>query len=750
MTDAQLICDFLRAHQLVCEINCVQTLEAYQRELSTGGYDVILSDFTLPSFDGLSALQMAAQASPDVPFIFVSGTIGEDKAVESLKNGAVDYVLKGYLSRLPAAVRRAVRDARERVERQRIEEELRQRNELFRQITENVDDLIAVLDLQGRRIFNSPSYCHLLSDPEALVGTDSFAQVHPEDRERIRKLFADTVATGRGHRAEYRFLRPDGSTRQVESQGSVIRDRDGRITNVVVVSRDVTDREHTQQLIREQAALLDQAPDAIFVRDLALKITYWNKGAERLYGWTSTEAIGRRAHELLGKPGSHDSPEAWQALFEHGDWIGELSQVTQTGREIIVSAHRTLLRDSSGNPVAIFSINTDITEKKQFEAQFLRSQRLENIGALAGGIAHDLNNVLAPVMMLTDLLREELKDENSRRMLDTVRASARRGSDLVKQILQFARGSGDEPFTLHLKHVIKETGALVRETFPRSIRLSIQIDEDLRLVSGDATKLHQVLLNLCLNARDAMPEGGQLAIKAANILLDRKVFPTQPQPISGAFVLLAVSDTGTGIPTHLLDRIFQPFFTTKTHNTGSGLGLSTVANIVRAHSGFIEVFSELEKGTTFEIYLPAAAEMEAVALSSPPKPPPVGRGEWVLLVDDERAILRMTNALLEACQYHVLSAQNGADALALFQQHKHIIDVVVTDLMMPIMDGPEFIQEIRRSSPEMKIIGMSGLAAENKLAEAVESNVQFLLRKPYTAAEMLVALRQTLSPSIDE
>src|SRR2546421_9257611 len=348
--DTELVKVMLERERVNCTIKRVETREAFQTELESGRFDLIISDFALPSFNGLSALESARQKCPDIPFIFVSGSMGEDAAVNSLKEGAVDYVLKERLSGLPASVLRAMRDARDRAERRRIEEELERRNELFRQITENVDDLIVVLDLEGKRLFNSPSYRRLLGDPDALIGTDAFAEVHPEDRDRIKRLFRETVTTGEGQRTEYRFLLNNGMIRFIESQGSVIRDAGGKVAQVVVVSRDVT-------------------------------------------------------------------------------------------------------------------------ERKQIEAQLFRAQRMENIGALAGGIAHDLNNVLGPILMVGDLLRDELASEESKKMLDTATASAQRGAEMVKQILSFARGVGGERGLLQVGHLVKEMDKLARDTFPKSIRI---------------------------------------------------------------------------------------------------------------------------------------------------------------------------------------------------------------------------------------------------------------------------------------
>ena len=869
-TDAILIRSVLQSAGIDCAIERVETRSDFEAGLEQGRFDLIISDYTLPGFNGMSALEIARRKSPDVPFIFVSGTIGEEVAVDSLKQGASDYVLKDRLSRLVASVQRALREGQERAERQRIGEELRHRNELFRQISENVDDLIVVLDTDGNRLYSSRSYLRLVGDSHLPATGDFFAEIHPEDRARIRGAFEKTVALGLGLRAEYRFLLRDGGIRAIESQASVVRDAEGRVQNVVVVARDVTDRKVAEQAlaaaetkfrtlveqsivgiyivqegkllyvnprmaemfgfapeemisspwldfvvdadrclalenfrqrldgaavsapfllrmrrrdgsvmhaevhgglteyngraaiigtllditerkqaemkVREQAALLDNATDAIFVRDLDQRITYWNKGAERVYGWNAREALGTPA-ELLYKEDSPQRPEILKVVLQKGEWVGELRQVTRTGRDIVVESRRTLLRDTDGNPTAILNINTDITEQKQIEAQLLRAQRLENIGVLAGGIAHDLNNVLGPILVVGHLLRDKLPNEENRRMLDTATASARRGAEMVKQILSFARGVAGERVLLQAKHLVNEMVKLIKETFPRSIHVTMKICDGLRPIVGDATQLHQVLLNLCINARDAMPDGGVLSIEADNTMLEGVKTSMQEQPMSGPHVVLRVSDSGTGIPADLLDRIFDPFFTTKEADQGTGLGLSTVMSIVKSHGGFLEVSSQVGRGTTFKVYLPAGAPSETDTARRKPAAPPAGRGELILLVEDELAILEITKELLESFNYRVVTASDGAEAVTLYRQRKGEIDIVVTDLMMPIMDGPALIRALRHLDPKARVIAVSGLGSQTQLADIGNLNVQAFLTKPYTTEVLMTALRQALTLS---
>ncbi|HEX4644786.1 MAG TPA: ATP-binding protein, partial [Verrucomicrobiae bacterium] len=363
--------------------------------------------------------------------------------------------------------------------------------------------------------------------------------------------------------------------------------------------------------------------------------------------------------------------------------------------------------------------------------------------ALAGGIAHDLNNALTPVLMAAKLLRGEIATEDGRKLLDTMHSSARRGVEMVNQILSFARGVGGEHSVLQVAHLIHEMLKLAKDTFPRSIQIQSHVPRDLSPVMGNATQLHQVLMNLCVNARDAMPDGGRLTIEAANVTLDEAAARARQQP-PGAYVLITISDSGHGMPAEVLNKIFEPFFTTKPLGKGTGLGLSTAMGIIKTHDGFVVVSSEVDKGSTFRVYLPARHGVEVSSGHSPPEPPR-GRGELILLVDDEISILEVTKAALEAFNYRVLLARDGTEAVALYLRHKPEIHAVITDMMMPRMNGPAAIHALKTIDPAVKIIGVSGLGPESPLASEGKSRAEAFLKKPFTTEELLTALHALLT-----
>ena len=397
--------------------------------------------------------------------------------------------------------------------------------------------------------------------------------------------------------------------------------------------------------------------------------------------------------------------------------------------------------DSAGRPVSIFGVMRDVSEKKNFEAEVYRTQRLESIGALASGIAHDLNNVLAPILMALHTLQQRFTDENSQRWLSLIYKSAQRGRDLIEQMISFAKGASGERTPLQLDQIVGDLSKILRETLPRDIELDVRMADNLWGLTGDVTQIHQVLMNLCINARDAMPQGGRLTILAENITLEEN---EKSDIGDGRYLHITVADTGSGIPPQIIDRIFDPFFTTKEKGKGSGLGLSTVLGIVRGHAGFVKVQSKLSQGSEFHIYLPARESTLPNAKEPKTLEPLAGHGELILLIDDEPDICEVAKHTLESCGYRVLATFDGQKAIEIFQQYQNEIEVVLTDMMMPNMDGPAVIRELKSLNPDVKVIATSGIRSTGKLSEAVQAGINFFLPKPYTADKLLATLADVL------
>jgi len=521
----------------------------------------------------------------------------------------------------------------------------------------------------------------------------------------------------------------------------------GDLLYFVGLQTDVSERKQSEASLQKQAQLLELAHDAIVVRDFDDRITFWNQGAEKTYGWQREQVIGAHSHTFLHTQFPKPLATIQAELLAHGHWEGELVHTRQDGQPRTVTSHWALQRDLDGKPIAVLEINTDITEKKVLEAQFLRAQRMESIGTLAGGIAHDLNNVLTPILSSAQLLlMRAIADEHKQtQLLETIEASARRGGALIKQVLSFARGVEGERTALQIRHLITEIRTIAQETFPKSIDIRADAVHDLWLTSGDATQLHQVLMNLCVNARDAMPDGGTLTLTARNLQIDEQYARMNLDAKVGSYIVVTVADKGTGISPEQLDRIFEPFFTTKEPGRGTGLGLSTVLAIVKSHGGFIEVSSRVREGTQFRVYLPAVNADELVPVEEEELQP--AQGELILVVDDEAAIRESNKASLEAYNYRVLTASDGIEAIALYAQHKEDIRLVLVDLMMPSMDGPTTIRTLKKINPQVKIVAVSGLLSSSHLPPMVGAELQAFLAKPYTAKDLVKCLNTALLSS---
>jgi PAS domain S-box-containing protein len=628
---------------------------------------------------------------------------------------------------------------------------LRQSEERARKLVELCPEAIFIHRAGSIVYVNQVGLALFGGRPVDLLGRSPFELIPPEQRAAARERIHSLLLNGKpAPLLEGRIVRVDGKMVDVESVAVPFLDQGEPA--ILVVLRDVTERNRalaelrqTQERLREQAALLDQVHDAILVVDPEDSILSWNQGAQRVYGWTQAEALGKKAGELLGTGQPADIGAIRQEILERGEWIGELAQRTRDGRLIVVASHWTLLGEDRWYASCVL-INIDITEKKKLEAHSLRAQRLESIGTLAGGIAHDLNNALTPVLMALKLLQRNRPEADRQTLLATALASVERGAEMVRHLLGFARGSEGERERVELPAVLAEVRALLEHTLPKSIALQFRVAPKLWAVTGDSTQLSQVLMNLAVNARDAMPQGGQLLIEASDVFLDETFTRTQPQARPGPHVCLRVTDTGTGIPPELLDRIFDPFFTTKEQGKGTGLGLSTVLGIVRGHGGFVNVYSEVGRGTQIAAYLPAQ-EVPASATPAPARLDlPPAQGELILLVDDEPLILLAARAMLEVSGYRTLTAGSGAEAVRHLEQHGEQVRAVLLDMMMPQMDGRATLRALRALQPQVRVVATSGLATPDRVAEVLADGANAFLQKPYTEEQLLHSLASVLAP----
>jgi two-component system cell cycle sensor histidine kinase/response regulator CckA len=910
--DAALVRALLHAEWPQCEIVVVSTKPDFTRELAHGGYDLILSDFALPQFDGGEALQMVLRHKAHPPFIFVSGNIGEDRAIEAVQAGADDYVLKDRARRLITVIPRALR---ERDERQRLRASERDRERLAA-ILEHTPDFVGLAAPDGGVLFLNRAGRKLLGLldgplPEGFSLWDS----HP--KELARRLLAEilplaaksgtwsgeSVITNRSGTiipVSQAIIAHRGSGASVEYFSTVMRDLTARKQSEALVNgqnqilemiaggepledtldalvhfiegqseamicsilaltedgqhlrhraaprlpasfvavidgqrvgprtgscgtavhrrtavfvedissdplwedyRDVAmshglracwstpifdvrhrmlgtfaayqkspggpseyqrrlidvgthiaaiclSRHETERQLRAQADILSKASDAIMVTDFSGRITFWNPSAARTYGWSAAEAVGRLDYELFsaGQPSAGEASRI--AVERNKEWRGELTVTDRSGGRLIMDTRVTLILDDAGRPQGRLSIATDVTEKKRIEEQIFRAQRLESLGMLSAGIAHDLNNILAPILLAAPMLRDHVSDPNDVRMIDTLEKSAERGAALVRQILGFAQGADGDRRLMQVKHLLQDIACFIEETFPKSIRLVSEIPSDLWPIEGNPTHLHQVLLNLCVNARDAMPDGGTLRLRAENRRLDdaasREIEGSRP----GDFLVLHVQDSGTGISPAILNRMWEPFFTTKGTGKGTGLGLSTVRGIVQNNAGFVEVASSKNQGTTFRIYLPGVVSDPGGGVRETKSSPlSRGTGELILVVDDEAEIRNISATILTQHGFRVLTAADGAEAISTFAPRVQDISLVITDLGMPNLGGAALAEVIHRLNPQVKILAVSGLREQTRETAGDHPFIHAFLIKPFRPEALLRTVQSLLESS---
>jgi PAS domain S-box-containing protein len=511
--------------------------------------------------------------------------------------------------------------------------------------------------------------------------------------------------------------------------------------------RDITARKLAERQLREQNEILSNSHEGVMIVNLANEVSLWNEAAAEIFGWTAAEAQGRSFEQLLGLEDLALVTMIGSAVERTGFWNGELSCHARDGRKLTADCRITLVRDETDQPRARLCYLADITEKKALELNFLRMQRLDAIGTLSGGIAHDLNNILSPVLMAGGLLRDRMTDPQDRELMVLIDNSARRGAAVIRQLLTFSRGIEGKRVSLQVRHLVREIAVIVRETFPRDIKLMEDSAKDLWPVEADATQLHQVLLNLCVNARDAMPAGGILKIDATNVQLKKgdPLFGTALH--DGPHVMITVSDTGQGIPREIIERVFEPFFTTKALGVGTGLGLSTALGIIRSHGGHIRVYSEPGHGAVFKVYLPADPAVASVAKQGTVPHTEDGHGETILVVDDEPSIVSAVKICLETHGYRVLTADDGPAAIRVFTAHRSEIRVVITDVMMPEMDGLKLARALRQIDGEIRVIASSGLDPAAVPAELAAGFIADFLNKPYDQQMLCAAVHRQVNAS---
>ncbi|MBA4147447.1 MAG: response regulator [Verrucomicrobia bacterium] len=729
--DAELMQRELRKAQLPFCARRVETREDFLRALQEFQPDIILSDFSMPQFTALEALRLLHASPYDVPFILVTGSQSEEVAVECMKEGVDDYILKTSLIRLPSAVGNALRKKEAERQKERASDALRQSEEHFRSLIENALDIIAVLNVDGTIRYASPSVKVLGYRPEELISKSLIGFVSPDDAQGTSNIFYQ-ILTEAGHVRKFEFLfrHRDGSWRVLEAIGKSIHAHTENL-GLVINARDVTERKEAETAIEKLAVFPRLNPNPIFELSSESRLNYFNQAAADMA-------------TLLGKV--HPSeilPSDTGAIAQECLATGKsnLRRETTVGNRILSWSFFPII------PLQVVHCYAmDITERVHLETQLRQSQKMESIGQLAAGVAHDFNNILTLVQGYAGLLLAEpdLTPEMTE-SLQQISTASERAANLTRQLLVFSRKQMMQTQELDLNEVINTVAGLLRRLLREDVTLHFHYAPELPRIQADSGMIEQILMNLVVNARDAMPRGGRISVGTSTVQINEEHVRANPEARVGKYVCLRVSDVGAGIPQKLLTRIFEPFFTTKEVGKGTGLGLATVYGIVKQHQGWIEVLSQMDEGTTFHIFLPAMAQASVPEQPAPTPEKISGGSEKILIVEDEPDLRALVREILKHYGYEVLEAGSGPEALPIWQKHADEIDLLLTDLVMPgNMTGRELADNLLKQRPELKVIYTSGYSVETLGKDlSMKRGINFL-PKPYQPITLVKMVRDCL------
>ena len=742
----------------------VETPAAMHYALQQETWDVVLADWNLPEFSALFALEILKSQGLDLPFIIVSGTIGEEATTSAMKAGAHDFVGKEHLGRLVLTIEREVREAADRQAYRKAEVALAASEERLQLVGRATNDAVRDWDLSTNGIWWNEGFSSLFGyqaqDIEA--GVESwYSRLHPDDKDRVIASCYAAINGGAMTWSEgYRFRRADGTYAEVLDRGYIVRNVRAQALRLIGAITDLTAIRKAHAALQDSEArvrtVLESAPDAIIGMDENGTITDWNPRAETMFGWRRDEALGRPLAETIIPPDQRETHHSGLRRFTEtgeGPMLNRRRETTawrRDGAEFPVELSIVPLKEGAAHRFYWFVV--DITERKQAEEklrqtedQLRQAQKMEAVGQLAGGVAHDFNNLLTVITGYTDLLMSNLPaDAPTLADLEEIRNAAERAAWLTRQLLAFSRRQILAPQVLDLNSLIGNFEKILRRLIGEDVVLKTELAPALARIKADPGQIEQIIMNLAVNARDAMPTGGRLTIETDTVLLDesypRKAVGVPP----GLYVLLAVSDTGCGIDAETQKRIFEPFFTTKEAGKGTGLGLSTVYGIVKQSNGFIWVYSELDRGTTFKIYLPAVDEdVQTAETESRPVQQRTGV-ETILLVEDAAPLRALTNKVLELSGYTVLAAGNLDEALKVAEARDWTIHLLLTDVIMPGGSGPDVADRLKERCPDLKILYMSGYTGTTMAHQGILRSGSPLLQKPYSPDALLQKVREVL------
>lgn len=753
--DVDLCLRHLRKSGVNFEADYVATRDELAERLQKQHVDIVLSDYRMGSWTGLDALAIVKQIQPDVPLILMTGTLGDELAVESIKAGVTDYILKGQLARLPMALRRAQEERTLRQAEARALTALRESEQHYRTLVQNAPEAIVVVDVERDVLVDcndNASKLFRLTREQLLERSlvDLSPSVQPDGRgsavaiaEKIDLAMDGVVphfewayrsSTGTDIPCEVHFVRLSSSSKHGLVRGSIL---------------DITDRKVAEAALRASEAryrsLVNNATYGIYWVNFDGTFLFANPALVKMLGYDSIEEVLalRDTTRLFYDAPARDAVRAH--FFESGRVDATVEWKRKDGKTIHVRLNGREVLEPETCQKCIEIIVEDITERRALEKQLANSQKFEAIGQLAGGIAHDFNNMIGAILGWADMGIEETESGSRlHRHFEKVHQQGERAAALTRQLLAFARRQILEPRNIDLNNTVVETLNLLEKVLGSNIEIRANLASDLSVIRADPVQMEQVVMNLCINARDAMPSGGSLIIDTSDITVDERFCAMQPLAHPGTYALLAVTDSGIGMDAATLDRIFEPFFTTKEVGKGTGLGLATIYGIVRQHNGFVQVYSEPGLGSTFRVYLPAANV--AVEASRAADIPQEVRGgtETLLVAEDHEGLRQLAVETLSTLGYNVLVANDGEQALAEFQRSRSSISLVLLDVVMPKLSGPEVYERISAEAPGFPVIFATGYSADLSLLKKAQANGLPIVQKPYVTRDLARKIRETL------
>jgi two-component system cell cycle sensor histidine kinase/response regulator CckA len=719
-----------------CRLVRAATGNDFLDHLEREKFSVVISNYPFPHCGDDSPLYLVKQRWPQIVFIVFTRMITAEKAIQLLNSGVTDILLPPRHSELASVIAEGLNKLEDHRSHQMTQHSLRENTQKFRALAESLPSPVFVYK-DSQVLFANKAAQNLTGySSEELAKRNFFELIASEHRE-IASSRRGSVPV----RSEIKISRKDHSERWLDFITQPF-EFDGAATSLAT-ALDISERKQERDKLQQQATLLEMMHDAVAIATLEGKLQYFNKASDELFGW-SQETIGKSVQEALRPANPQKVKEAWDKIFSEGKWTGQLEVAGVGGGQKIVIDSRWNIINAPGQPKSVLLVNTDVSESKIIEAQSARADRMQAIGTLAGGLSHDLNNTLTPCLMAVHLLRPKLKEETAQKYLNTLETSLERAAGIVRQVLVFARGVEGQRTLIHMSHLLKLLMKTAVESFPNGIRVEQNWPKDLWLVNADPAQIREAVLNLCNNARDAMPNGGRLTISADNVELRGREASLHPDAKSGPYVMISVRDTGSGIAKENLRRVFDPFFTTKEPGKGTGLGLSTAMGIIRSHGGFINVTSSPGAGAEFMIYLPASPEATFTGARPGDTAGPSGKGELILVVDDEAAVREITSSILETYGYNVLLASDGTEALAAYSKEGPKINAIIMDIVMPHLDGIATIRALDKLGAKVGIIVTTGLATHQEEARKASSLVRGFINKPYSPEALLRILREAL------